>query len=177
MIFRVRDIILTYYPVIDSTLYAYLPTIILITANVLIIRRLRRKDKFRQNATLGESSSGRTRKITKMLVSVSLLFLICTGPSCVYEIFVYYVFPGFTTNDLDAFTLIALRFAKYLTEILAFCNHSLNFFLYCLTGQRFRTELKLALSEMREFLKRQKKNELAERPKTVSSNVTDPKDI
>jgi len=44
---------------------------------------------------------------------------------------------------------VAYDIAKVVSNLLSYLNHSINFFLYCLTGQRFRNEIILIVRERR----------------------------
>jgi len=72
------------------------------------------------------------RQTTFMCLGISFTFLICIAPSIVLLIGKPYW--KHRTNT-------AYNISKAIANFLVFVNHSVNFFLYCVTGQRFRDEL------------------------------------
>ena len=72
-----------------------------------------------------------------MCISVSLTFLICVTPSIFLTVGRAYWARGTHRT--------AYHVARIVNNQLACLNHAINFFLYCLTGQRFRQELRALL--------------------------------
>ena len=72
------------------------------------------------------------RQTTMMCMSASFAFLICIIPSMVMLIGK----PYWTVTPNQVYNV-----AKAINNQLAYLNHSINFFLYCITGKKFRTEL------------------------------------
>ena len=132
-------------PWIAFTLYAALPIITVFLLNVLIIYRLvkvKRAAKKQVGPMPASSTPGKTtvqekRKkassMNAMFLSVSIVFLILLTPAILhYATSAYWVkTPGQQATS----TLITAIF-----ETLSYANHSVNFFVYCLTGKRFRRE-------------------------------------
>ena len=84
-----------------------------------------------------KSDSSNFRQTTLMCLSISFAFLICIAPSIVLLIGKpYWKYRG----------NLAYKNAKAISNFLALLNHCINFFLYCVTGQRFRDELKTMLT-------------------------------
>lgn len=73
-----------------------------------------------------------------MCLAVSVAFLVCVTPSIVLTI-------GRETWKSHA----AYYYARAVSHQLSCSNHAINFFLYCITGQRFRTELMSLMSRRR----------------------------
>jgi len=80
------------------------------------------------------------RQTTLMCLSISIAFLICIAPSIVLLIGKPYW--KHRTNT-------AYKNSKAISNFLVFVNHFINFFLYCVTGQLFRDELKAMFSRRR----------------------------
>ena len=85
------------------------------------------------------SGGGNMVGMTAMLISISIAFLVLTFPWCVYMILT----SGIDLDDPKQFIffihldpLWALSYA--LTQV----NHAINFYLYCVSGSKFRGELK-----------------------------------
>ena len=77
------------------------------------------------------------RQTTFMCLGISFAFLICVAPSIVLLIGKpYWKHRANTAYDVS----------KAISNFVVFVNHSINFFLYCVTGQRFRDELRAMLT-------------------------------
>lgn len=72
----------------------------------------------------------RQTRLTLMLLAISFVWLVLTGPFTVYALFV-----ESTRRRYDMLT-------KTICFLLMYINHASNFYLYCITGQRFRNELR-----------------------------------
>ena len=73
-------------------------------------------------------------KVTTMLLVVSFAWLVLTTPFAVYGLVV-------AVADIDADLIAVLMPLKAVSFLLLYKNHAVNFYLYCLTGCRFRQEL------------------------------------
>lgn len=127
-----------------------LPFLIILVSNILIIRTLLRA-RYRQKHTVLSSSrmtmrqhsggsklvggtrSGKFTQTTLMCLSASLAFLVCVTPSIVLTV------GRFRWSEPPHRK--AYYMSRAVTHQLACLNHAVNFFLYCLSGQRFRSEL------------------------------------
>ena len=83
------------------------------------------------------SASSGFRQTTFMCLGISFAFLICMAPSIVLLIGK----PYWKHRTNTAYSI-----SKAISNFLVFVNHSINFILYCVTGQRFRDELKATLT-------------------------------
>ena len=125
---RVPEGYVDIYFQIDAFLYSFMPLVVMFTANCLIILKFmiakwtnRRGGTESVNQALSKSAV----KGTVMLLTVSLAFVVLTGPICIRSIF---------RNSRRLFYGI--------TVILQYLNHCINGVLYCISGSRFRQELK-----------------------------------
>lgn len=112
--------------------YCFLPFALVLTLNSAIIYQIRmaRHGFSTQNsARSGDSgTSGACHaKVTYMLLTVSFTWFFMTAP------FSLLIFLGNVHTNRVGRTIIFL---------LMYMNHSVNFFLYCFTGRKFRRELK-----------------------------------
>ena len=125
-------------PWIAFTLVSVLPCCFISTFNIGIVRTLLKVPRAHQTADCSSTKMERKfSQATLMCVSVSVLFLVTITPSIVLLI-------GRPYWDSDAKNPnYAYLTAKGLNNALVFMNHSLNFFLYCLTGKRFREQFLL----------------------------------
>ena len=107
-----------------------IPFIVVITCNIFIIKTLIKAQ--RRMASVSTNDSGFMQTIF-MCLSASFAFLLCITPS----IIVYIGKPYWTSEGNPNYTY---NIAKAITNQLAYVNHSINFFLYCITGRKFREQ-------------------------------------
>ena len=137
---------------IDATLYCFLPFVLILILNGLIVHEVIRARKRRQQflehhiissnappSVLSESSI----RLTVMLLSVTFTFLLCTFP--MMATMTYRAYSGPNEESLLEVSRFAL--ARTISELLMYTNHSINFYLYLLTGLRFRQELKAMFTD------------------------------
>ncbi|XP_046565915.1 rhodopsin-like [Haliotis rubra] len=128
-----------YWYFTSSAVYAFIPATCLILFNVLIILLLRRSSAQRRNM-LSQSDPSllearrQERQVTIMLVVVAVTFLVLTIPRCISVI----AFHSMCTNNSDVMCTARRQLFSTLTTQIADTNHAINFYLYFLTGRRFR---------------------------------------
>ena len=111
---------------LSGTLYSFGPFAIMGTCEIAMIFKFAMA-KCTQSGTESTSqalSKSASRGIT-MLITVSLTFIILTGPASI----LYYI-----TDYPNRLVVLALY-------LLSFLNHSINGVLYCIVGTKFRNEL------------------------------------
>jgi hypothetical protein len=117
-----------YVPIFDLLFVAIIPFCLMIFTNIGIIRTT-----MRSNILCATSrKQQRNNRLTIMLLSVILAFMLLTCPSVIY-ICLNRLISSKTYSDTK---LIALD----LLESLWYTKHALNFILYTLSGQDFRRE-------------------------------------
>ena len=82
-----------------------------------------------------KGASNQERQLKNMLLLVSFALLALTFPQ--YARHVVYALIGFDTPDKFAVHISV----SHLTRMIFFANNSLNFFLYCLGGSKFRQDV------------------------------------
>ena len=120
------------YPIINSklrqTLYSFAPFTIMVLTNGAIIFKFMRASCTRDQGGTESTNQALSRSAnrgTAMLITVSLAFLILTGPVAVtYNI---------TTNPGPILRAVVV--------LLRYVNHSINAVFYCMVGSKFRNEL------------------------------------
>ncbi|OWF42040.1 probable G-protein coupled receptor B0563.6 [Mizuhopecten yessoensis] len=145
------------WPWVDAAIYSFVPCFILAILNFLIIRQVLLARRFRcqlQNCKSGRNNQLQKRlptegsiKLTLMLLAVSFTFMITTLPNNVSLIVTVLMDSQLTT--LEQIARFAL--AKTITELLMYTNHSMNFFLYCATGKKFRRNIEKLLCKVKEY--------------------------
>ncbi|XP_062605289.1 FMRFamide receptor-like [Saccostrea cucullata] len=136
------------WPWVDAVIYSFLPFLIIGILNGFIIRKISKAEKERKRFLQVKQHSARVirrykssdynKKLTTMLLSVSFTFLVTTIPMNIVLIFTAF-WNKQTDNDVKGAAIFHL--IKTISELLMYVNHSINFFLYCATGQKFRKSL------------------------------------
>ena len=123
------------WPWIDFAVYSAVPFVIMFVSNLCIIYKLCQSAAQRRISCVGPPID--TSGLTAMLVTVCVTFLILTAPLTTYIIVEsrFTIVPG---TDFEA----KMLFAHSVTRMLAFINHAVNFFLYCLCAAEFRRNLR-----------------------------------
>lgn len=123
---------------VDSIVAAYIPAVVILLLNVLIVVQVRRAQvqqrKMQQSAARGQDQ---TAQITRMLLAVSISYWFLTIPMAIYFAGSQYFFD-FT----DLYSYSAAYLTQQVCAFLLLTNNSINFYLYCLTGNKFRQELR-----------------------------------
>ena len=119
------------WPWIDATIYSFFPIISIFTLNTLIIGKIKSADKMTGKNT--KESKSQSDQITKTLLIVSFAFLILTSPIGIMLL----VEKSWQFQD-DPYQYAVWRVLRSIAGLMECMNHSINFFLYCLGGERFR---------------------------------------
>lgn len=72
-----------------------------------------------------------------MLLTISFAFLITTFPMNIALISTHFYSP----ISMDRPAMARFKLIRAITELLMYVNHSMNFYLYCATGHKFRQQL------------------------------------
>lgn len=129
------------WPWVDAIIYSFLPFVIISAVNFMIINTVCVARKKRETLLLStQQKKMETRransKLTVMLLSLSFSFLCLTLPMNIMMIAVVF-WNKKTHSDEENATFNLMR---TVTELLMYTNHTINFMLYFLTGQRFRQQ-------------------------------------
>ena len=121
-----------------------LPFILLLTMNCFIIHTIRQRSRhsLSRSVTQGQGQGhGDKIKISEMHIFVILLlvtfgFLILVTPS--YILFVYVMFIDYTKSSQS---FAGFTFFYSLSQKAYYLNYSINFYLYVISGKKFRVDL------------------------------------
>lgn len=122
---------------IDGALYAVLPIILIMVFNILIITAVRRSGQVQRALTNGHGKPTETlnhqRQITAMLLTTSIIFVVLVLPNSIF----------FVAKEYWTWRETSLGIAQYylllqIIFLLSDLSHALNFYLYCLSGRKFR---------------------------------------
>nr|KAG5712790.1 hypothetical protein BaRGS_007387 [Batillaria attramentaria] len=130
------------WPWIDMTLSSLLPFLLLIASNAMLVWKVAAsvRDIKRMAATpnMQEAVSQRKKRSTSLtftLICLSATFFLLTSPLCAYLVSDHYLRYELESNpELKASSELAWA----VTNILWYSNSAVNFYLYCLSGSRFR---------------------------------------
>lgn len=120
----------------DALMYCIIPSITLLMINTALIVHVIQTTKRRKNLTLDNSKkrpNDRTFQLTVTLICVSLYFFVATFPSF-YKIFLYFLQKRDEPPKHQLYIITV--------TIIGYTNSAVNFYIYCLTGSKFRRELK-----------------------------------
>ena len=120
----------------------FFPFLSLLTMNCVIIHTLRQRSKQNMSEGQGHSESHDAkskqseRQVFSMLLLVTFAYLTLTTP--VKSLIFYLTF--YQGNTADYYADLALFYQ--IGEKTYYTNHGINFFLYVMSGQKFRNDLK-----------------------------------
>ncbi len=121
--------------------FALFPSCILIIANTAIIYSLRRSmNKFQDQSSWNTTQHSRTsnvHKITKIVITVSITYVILTSPGTIG-----YVYGSLAESLLFYEMSTATILSVVIGGAFYYLNCSINFFLYVIVSGNFRAELK-----------------------------------
>ena len=121
-------IFILYYPVVPITSLFFM--------NFSIIKSLWQR---RKNTDITQNSKQHIEwQVTMMLILVSTVFVILLSPFEVRAIYVYFIGKGSTPKSFAKFAL-----AFSITNALLYANNTINFYLYLLSGKKFRNDLQM----------------------------------
>ena len=127
------------WPHIDATVYSFIPFTLLLLFNILIILELRKATAVQGDlqASIRHSNPSPHRRLTIMLLCISFAFLITSAPNVIYTIIRFKVYP----HKLIWENLAKISLGNAISSFFIYTMHSINFFLYSISGQKFRQEL------------------------------------
>ena len=141
--YGVDSLITRVYSWFSFVLNAIIPFVLLIYMNFVIVKTVRtsRKSFGDNDRTTGIDARQKTMKsaenqLTIMLLLVTTLFLILLCPTYVRFIYLSFADPGTPLEYANQILIFQITIRLYMT------NSAVNFFLYCISGKKFRNDLK-----------------------------------
>ncbi|XP_046367889.2 thyrotropin-releasing hormone receptor-like [Haliotis rufescens] len=127
---------------ISAAVYSIIPCILLLSLNVLIIRAIKisRQQRIEMSVESEKAqTTGKTvrqdRQITVMLMTVTFVFVILTVPRTIYVVVdLFWTVEYGTLEDAQKYLI------NQVTFFLCDSNHAINFYLYFITGRKFRRQ-------------------------------------
>ena len=131
---------------IEALMGCFIPEITLLIINPLIVYRLKvtqAQQKYMTNtAATGTTNkaSNQSKQITRMLLTVTFTYCVLMTPYATF-----YVSRTYWVDRTKPYTRAVAFLVQQVSMICIMLNHSINFFLYFVSGRRFRNELKSLL--------------------------------
>ncbi|XP_069136879.1 cysteinyl leukotriene receptor 2-like [Argopecten irradians] len=153
------------WPWVDLTIFCGLPFCFLVTGNVLIITKVFSSQRAAKRQVVPHDPNGRaqrsqTSSMSVMLFCLNCVFLLCTTPVSIYLIgYVHW------SRDATETTRANLSLVWTLVNVLMYANNTFNFLLYCMSGSRFRTEVKVVFGNMFNIQNRYNRTQNSQRRK------------
>ncbi|XP_033749147.1 mu-type opioid receptor-like [Pecten maximus] len=131
------------WPWVDLTIFCGLPFCFLVSGNVLIITKVFASQRTTRRQVVPHDPNGRTQRsqmssMSIMLFCLNCVFLLCTTPISIYLIGYVHWARGATEATKANLTLFWT-----LVNVLMYANNTFNFLLYCMSGSRFRAEVRV----------------------------------
>lgn len=140
------DFIYTVWPWIDASIFALAPFLLLVFFNTRIIVTTLKATSWRHKNQHDKANSKRIMsrnniKLTITLLTVSFSFLVTTLPMATVMILQIYWNWKLEESGQELEVLSQQKIIRTVAEMLMYLNHSINFFLYCAVGEKFRVQM------------------------------------
>lgn len=124
-------------PYLTMVLFYIAPSFIILLANVFIIKTVRKASKKRKNISSAYTKNQeKSNQMTKSLIFISSYFPLSTLPFAILYIYsASLLLTGKLTPDMTRTIRIT-----YTINLLSFSNYAMNFYIYLLSGKKFRME-------------------------------------
>ncbi|XP_025105038.1 probable G-protein coupled receptor 83 [Pomacea canaliculata] len=144
------------YPRITVVVSTLIPFVILVIGNSVLLWAVIQSVKVARVMTLGSGDQVNSRQkkastLTITLITVSMVFLFLTMPMNTYFLIVNDI-----SNEETIIQWASRSFAFAILDLAWFSHSAINFYIYCLTGSKFRYELKSLFCRRYPALKRSK---------------------
>ena len=141
----------TGFIVLLSALYSYVPFFVITLMNILLIRELvmniDRLKTINSPAPIIEQRVQETKKALPVVIAVCLVFILSSAPTTIMMILGKFNID-FAYLDLRQEAPCSKFTVWIVLNMFRLANHSVNFYLHCLTGQKFKKELHLMLGQV-----------------------------
>ncbi|XP_069112457.1 FMRFamide receptor-like [Argopecten irradians] len=120
----------------------FIPLVILSTANIYLVVAVKRASIQREVLQIRNNKEAAWQReqmrLTITLISIVFLFIICMIPSAFADFPIAYALFGKGYTQEEFGLLPAYRITGYISNLLVWCNLSINFVLYCAFNNKFR---------------------------------------
>jgi hypothetical protein len=122
---------------VDLVIYSVIPFTSIVACNCLLVYKVR-QSKLKRTTLQDQANdavTSRMTSMTRMLITVSLMFIILTSPVTIY----FLIRGQIVVKTKRQSETLQLTYA--ITTIISLINHAINFLLYCVSGSQFRREV------------------------------------
>ena len=134
-----------YFIWVDNSIYFILPTVVIIVSNTVTVRKViittKQAGHLMRSAPAIRKRIRDQRQVIITAITVSITFILLTSPYSILTIIRPYVFDS---SDMFYVQSDVEFLVTSITAMLATLNYAINFFLYFVSGKRFREDLKAA---------------------------------
>ncbi|XP_005090064.1 FMRFamide receptor-like [Aplysia californica] len=124
-----------YRDIFLNTMFRFLPVVLVCCNTIAIIVRLKKASAWRGDSSsqAGQARAAKERKLTTMLLTICGIYLFCTLPGLVFQVFTY------ITDEFSVFGRYAAMYTMTtsLSILAQFINSSVNFLVYMAMNDRF----------------------------------------
>ena len=141
------DFLSLVWPWIDLCVFCIIPVSVIVIGNgCILFGVIKSQRKTRSRSVPSVNTNQRTSlqhgranhsSMTSMLITLNMVFLFTTSPVSIYNIGFTHWMTSVTSQDYATLYLWSA-----IVAMLQYTNNSINFLLYCLSGTRFRKEVK-----------------------------------
>jgi hypothetical protein len=125
------------WPWIDFCLFSLLPFAVILTSNVAIVCRLL-WSRYVRRRHLRATHDVKMSSMTAILITVSVVFFLTTAP-----ISIFLILSAMLHKDADLQQRAYMALIWAVLNMILYTNNAVNFLLYCVSGPRFRRELRV----------------------------------
>ena len=126
------------WPWLDLSAFCIIPFSCLLAGNLLIVFKfLRKRQKIGPSLRIKRTDQKRFSSMTRMLFTINTAFLICTMPVSIFLV----GYKDWERGGDHAKAISSLFWS--LCNILMYVNNTFNFLFYCMSGRKFRDEVKV----------------------------------
>jgi hypothetical protein len=129
---------LRWFAKVDAIVSLGLPLLLLLIANTVLIWKLRESTSAPTEGVIAKDAARvkKVNSVTLTTVAVSLAYIVLTMPMTVYMMTSYISIDATTITPNFVRTVLFQRSSL----IVLYFNYAVNFYLYCLTGSKFRAQ-------------------------------------
>ncbi len=142
------------WPFFDLIKQSILPFLIICICNINIIYTVIKAKHMRNREMNSKQNNNNLMGMTVLLISVSVVYLICTLPAAIIYIIKQEVLSEYVKNPMPTHIEAEWHLYKAIAIFFIVTNSAVNFPLYCLSGPKFRKGLKNLFVAEREMRRR-----------------------
>lgn len=113
-----------------------LPSVLLLIMNSFIIHTIQNRSKLNVSRS-GNQSQSQDKQVFAILLLVTFAFLILTTP-----VYMFFLYTHLVDYEKTAKSFAEFQLFYSVSQKLYYTNYGINFYLYVLSGHKFRTDLK-----------------------------------